>query len=611
MMNIIKEHDVTAFSKEPQYYGVHRGKAVQKCVFFFWEDCESEVKDCDEAIYSVFSDFTPAAKFAISGYSSDICDFKKVHNDQDSHNQAIQSQNDKDDVNISATLIDEIVKSENDSSNLSSLNKVQDQDDPSSTIKLGDQGSNAQRAPVDLNVATNNNPNSTDLHKPQTKNDSTPNNFDQNVMLSDNPSNGTDLQGDSNQDENGANATNRSITRNSQEIPNQTSWISKVVVSVEIGTQTDPALTKKKSKRKKSPDKKKTKEKSDAKKKKFSNTKKSNNTCDTKTRKNASETKKNKNTVDATPNNITAVDADEIINASDAEETNTPDSKKRKAVDECEGESKQKKGRNLEDMWNQSFEKLKAFKEEHGHFEVPLGSLRSWVSTQRIQFKKLRDGKQSSMNMRRMQRLTELGVKFVVREKRYFSWEERLEQLKAFKKKNGHLRVPHNDPVLGSFIINTRTFYKKFNELGGKTYNGLTAERINQLHALGFVFQVLTKYNKVGPRRPWEENFAELLQFRTKYGHTRVPYKWPENVPLANFVEWQRKAYKKMKKGEKDCWGMTPERAMKLYEIDFIFDNTKGRGSKVVLEEVNKDYKENESVDVEKQAANANPTSNE
>mmetsp|Transcript_1226 Transcript_1226/g.2481 ORF Transcript_1226/g.2481 Transcript_1226/m.2481 type:complete len:435 (-) Transcript_1226:206-1510(-) len=298
----------------------------------------------------------------------------------------------------------------------------------------------------------------------------------------------------------------------------------------------------------------------------------------------------------STGDNVAAVGNLET-SSSETNQLDQPSDKHQKNNDGGDEKPKQvRKPRDVE--WEKGFRKLVSFKEEHGHLQVPKGYLRAWSYRQRLEFKKLKAGNPSKMTFQRIQRLTDIGFQFKVLEKKNVTWEERLEQLREFKRVHGHLQVPHLDPVLGNFITNTRTNYKQFNERGGKTYDGLSQERINQLNDLGFVFQVgcYKKFNN--KQKSFEEHFEELKKFKQKYGHTKVPWKWAENLQLANFVERQRKCYKILQKGKlphKNA--MKPERALQLFEIGFVFDNTKGRGSKVVLKEIEKETVEDMSPD--------------
>ena len=72
------------------------------------------------------------------------------------------------------------------------------------------------------------------------------------------------------------------------------------------------------------------------------------------------------------------------------------------------------KEKELDESWEANFAKLKAFQEEHGHFDVPLESdtkeLGIWVRVQRHQEKLRKDKKSSPMTSARFKKLSEIGI---------------------------------------------------------------------------------------------------------------------------------------------------------------------------------------------------------
>lgn len=152
-------------------------------------------------------------------------------------------------------------------------------------------------------------------------------------------------------------------------------------------------------------------------------------------------------------------------------------------------------------------------------------------------------------------------------------WQEQYQQLKEFKKKFGHTLVRQNT-TLGHWIYKQRwhdrsitsgkTVYLgdipdfAFNESNkfsdqtmsedtiirngrGQYYNGkpispLTPSRRALLNDVGFIWE---HWDHV-----WESSFAELVEFKTKYGHTRVsPKKYPS---LGRWVRKHRAKWREM-----------------------------------------------------------------
>jgi hypothetical protein len=89
--------------------------------------------------------------------------------------------------------------------------------------------------------------------------------------------------------------------------------------------------------------------------------------------------------------------------------------------------------------WDESFEMLKAYKEEYGHCRVTDSvefrgvKLGIWVATQR------RSHKKGELSEEKVARLNEIGFTWAVRESS--SWDEWFELLKVYKEEYGHCRV--------------------------------------------------------------------------------------------------------------------------------------------------------------------------
>ena len=90
--------------------------------------------------------------------------------------------------------------------------------------------------------------------------------------------------------------------------------------------------------------------------------------------------------------------------------------------------------------WEERFQQLKEFKEEHGHCNVPRmhpEGLGSWVIYQRY------GGGSQRRNAEQTQKLKDLGFELGNPPR---SWESRFRELKGFTKKHGHCKVPRKHP---------------------------------------------------------------------------------------------------------------------------------------------------------------------
>ncbi len=125
--------------------------------------------------------------------------------------------------------------------------------------------------------------------------------------------------------------------------------------------------------------------------------------------------------------------------------------------------------------WERQFKELEAFKEKHGHCNVPgqyksNPALGNWVSTVR------RQRKRGELDEEIIDCLNALGFCWA----RQTTWEQRIHDLKAFKQKHGHCNVPNwypSNPGLGAWVSGVRR---------RKKLGKLAEDRILLLDALGF-----------------------------------------------------------------------------------------------------------------------------
>jgi hypothetical protein len=170
-------------------------------------------------------------------------------------------------------------------------------------------------------------------------------------------------------------------------------------------------------------------------------------------------------------------------------------------------------------VWNERFDELKAYKEQHGNCNVPgrcktHPQLGRWVETQRKQYHRYmqakEQGKTQSYNFAigmdeedRISKLNEIGFEWSVRgskqttrkDRPKLSWDQRMVQLKAYKEGYGNCLVPHKYapcPSLGIWVANQRTWKRLYDaakadaEDVASVTNAVKEDRIRQLNDIGF-----------------------------------------------------------------------------------------------------------------------------
>ena len=143
--------------------------------------------------------------------------------------------------------------------------------------------------------------------------------------------------------------------------------------------------------------------------------------------------------------------------------------------------------------WETRFEELKAYKEVHGHANVPNNyppnkRLGSFVKKQREDYRLYNSGKHSAMSPERIERLESLGFAWTVTNREYYhdSWARRFQELKEFKAHFGHCFVPRQYPEnqkLAYWVERQRQDYRNLQK--GKP-SKMTTDRVGVLEAAGF-----------------------------------------------------------------------------------------------------------------------------
>lgn len=168
--------------------------------------------------------------------------------------------------------------------------------------------------------------------------------------------------------------------------------------------------------------------------------------------------------------------------------------------------------------WSNWISQLTEYRRQHGNVDVPLKyppnpSLGTFVNRQRTEYRKMLAGKPSSMVKEKIDELNRLGFTWAVRES-HTSWEERFEvsclvrlqrffpfclqkdrvihayatfqELKEYKRENGHANVPKiysKNPSLGYWVNEQRFQYRRLQK-NKPSY--MTDDKIKALNSLEF-----------------------------------------------------------------------------------------------------------------------------
>jgi uncharacterized protein YbgA (DUF1722 family) len=133
-------------------------------------------------------------------------------------------------------------------------------------------------------------------------------------------------------------------------------------------------------------------------------------------------------------------------------------------------------------------------------------------------------------------------------------WHEQYQKLVEFKRKTGHCIVPskyEQDKSLGKWVGNQQQRHAK---------NKMRPHRSELLDRIGFAW----KYDGDGYKpndKSWRQQYEKVVEFKQKYGHCLVPYKYEQDKSLGRWVSSQRQCHAKNK--------MRPQRKRSLDDIGF------------------------------------------
>lgn len=176
-------------------------------------------------------------------------------------------------------------------------------------------------------------------------------------------------------------------------------------------------------------------------------------------------------------------------------------------------------------QWSEMYQALSKYREAHGNCNVPQKypanqQLAMWVGVQRLKYKK------GGMPPERLRNLESIGFIWDPLEA---IWDERFQELNAFKSIHGHSNVSSKfylQPELGSWVTRQRVLYKN---------KSLRSDKILRLQSIGFQW---TPYQD-----RWREMYSALLEFKEKNGHCNVPRTYKIKKGLSVWVTKQRVSY--------------------------------------------------------------------
>jgi hypothetical protein len=205
-------------------------------------------------------------------------------------------------------------------------------------------------------------------------------------------------------------------------------------------------------------------------------------------------------------------------------------------------------------IWESRYAELLQFKSEFGHVNVPMKykTLGQWVTKHR---KAHRAG---TLGQSRIDRLDEVDFMWDVKE---WQFQRRLDEIRDFRSKNGHINIRVTDGEFGSWFYSRRKEYLQ--HLNGENTTLSESHRL-ALEEVGFGPHLAERrQTTISSNVTWQTRYEEIVLFKETFNHTRVP-KIPRYAPLSSWVNHQRNL--------KSVGKLTRGRLLQLQEIGFVWN---------------------------------------
>lgn len=180
-------------------------------------------------------------------------------------------------------------------------------------------------------------------------------------------------------------------------------------------------------------------------------------------------------------------------------------------------------------QWEQYFQELVLFHQQHGHCRVPgqYQKLVSWIERQRLSRGK------NLLSAEREKRLDDINFIWNFQGVKQKNWDDKYRQLCDYRQKHGHCFIPVNcreNKALGTWVASQRRLEAK-----GK----LAAAKKKRLDELGFIWSRDMQHQlKSAYDTQWEASFEKLKVYQQMHGTCQVSPR--KDAVLQRWTRWQR-----------------------------------------------------------------------
>lgn len=175
--------------------------------------------------------------------------------------------------------------------------------------------------------------------------------------------------------------------------------------------------------------------------------------------------------------------------------------------------------------WNQKYQLLKEFYDEHHHLDINDKDLNLWLKRQ------IKKYKQGSLSNKQKQLLDDINIQEYLED----SWDSYLDKAHEYYKVNHHLNISSSyvcgdGTRLGQWILRQRQLYSE---------NKLTKDKIQKLNEIHMVWDSVSQTR-------WMNGFTHAKDFFDQYHHLDVNRDYVSNdaYKLGQWISDQRKKYR-------------------------------------------------------------------
>lgn len=217
--------------------------------------------------------------------------------------------------------------------------------------------------------------------------------------------------------------------------------------------------------------------------------------------------------------------------------------------------------------WDQSYQLLTEFANEHGHTIVPkeLVILQRWTKQQRYEYGKIQRGKLSALKEDQIAKLNSICFVWNAQD---CAWENQYSQLRQYYYKKGHCNISYKDTHLAQL---RRWLYVQKQLINNSTTTEKDRQKIERLAAIGVVLH--------SRRTQWEALLSNILEYKAQHQQSAcipVWFRTKHNVPLGRQFSYLKQQWKRHCSNISNHLTLVKVQQLEQIAIEYLVTETEG-----------------------------------